>query len=211
MMNAEKPALRKRMRALLASGGRAEAAAAAEAAEKAALRVLVDMDMWRKADTVLVFVGMKGEFNTDGVIKAALQAGKAVYAPRVEGDAMRFYRIDSTEGPWEISFYGIKEPPPTAQPFDPSGTAGATGATGATSAAGTLLVLSPGLAFDSECRRLGRGKGFYDKFFAALDAAGRVYASCGLGYGCQLVPNVPVEANDKALDAVVLGDRLVLP
>lgn len=70
------------------------------------------------------------------------------------------------------------------------------------------VVIVPGVAFDKGCRRLGRGKGYYDTFLQALSAA---RAACGLpppvAIGTcldeQLVPEVPVDTHDRVLDAVV--------
>jgi len=68
-------------------------------------------------------------------------------------------------------------------------------------------VLVPGLAFDSARRRLGKGRGFYDRFIAtylaAADAAGkrRPYL-LSLAFLEQMVPEVPTEAHDQKVDEV---------
>jgi 5-formyltetrahydrofolate cyclo-ligase len=69
------------------------------------------------------------------------------------------------------------------------------------------LVITPGLAFDRRGRRLGRGRGFYDRFFAALDSG--AYTALGLCMDAQLVPEVPVEGHDKTMDAVLTGKQLI--
>jgi 5-formyltetrahydrofolate cyclo-ligase len=69
------------------------------------------------------------------------------------------------------------------------------------------LFLVPGLAFDAAGGRLGRGGGHYDATLAAMPLrAPRI----GLAFEAQIVPEVPREAHDVALDAVVTEDR-VLP
>jgi 5-formyltetrahydrofolate cyclo-ligase len=192
-MLSEKAILRKEMKAALAQITPAQA----EAAEKTVAAKLMSQGFWQNAACVLVFMAMKGECGCGAVIKAALAAKKAVWAPRIGGegggDTMRFYRVRSPDGPWELSGYGIREPLPTADAFEPA------------RACGSILVLTPGLAFDACGGRLGRGKGFYDKFFATLDAAGAPFTACGLGFSCQLIAKVPTDPHDRRLDACITG------
>ncbi len=62
---------------------------------------------------------------------------------------------------------------------------------------GVLIV--PLVAFDRQGHRLGYGGGFYDRTFAALGGP----IGIGLAYGAQELPELPVEATDHPLDAVV--------
>ncbi len=65
------------------------------------------------------------------------------------------------------------------------------------------LVLAPLLAFDRRGARLGWGKGYYDTFLGGLDAAGARPFVVGVALACQEVDEVPTEAHDRRLDAVV--------
>jgi 5-formyltetrahydrofolate cyclo-ligase len=65
---------------------------------------------------------------------------------------------------------------------------------------GVLIV--PLLAFDGRGFRLGYGGGFYDRTLAALRADGPVMA-VGFAWAAQRVAEVPTEATDAPLDAVV--------
>ena len=69
------------------------------------------------------------------------------------------------------------------------------------------LVVCPGVAFDARGGRLGMGRGYFDRTFAARgkDRAFLV----GVGYGCQIVENLPKQEHDQAMDAVVTEDGLV--
>lgn len=60
------------------------------------------------------------------------------------------------------------------------------------------LVLVPGVAFDAENNRMGRGKAYYDRFLLKTQAK-RV----GLCFGFQLVKSVPHDSRDLKMDAVV--------
>lgn len=63
-------------------------------------------------------------------------------------------------------------------------------------------LIVPLLAFDAGCRRLGYGKGHYDRAISALKLRGPVL-SIGLAYAAQEVGEVPVEPHDQLLDAIV--------
>lgn len=62
------------------------------------------------------------------------------------------------------------------------------------------LVLVPGLAFARDGRRLGRGGGFYDRLLARLPAQ---CAKLGVCFASQLVEELPCEAHDMRVDAVI--------
>ncbi len=66
------------------------------------------------------------------------------------------------------------------------------------------LVLIPGVAFDPAGRRLGRGRGFYDRYLAH-PAAAHIY-KVGICHPQALVPEVPAEPHDVVMDKIILGD-----
>lgn len=69
------------------------------------------------------------------------------------------------------------------------------------------VVVAPGLAFDRRGWRLGYGGGHFDAFLASMrDDALRV----GIGFGPQIVDELPVEPHDQRLDLVVTDDVVVI-
>ena len=64
------------------------------------------------------------------------------------------------------------------------------------------LMVVPGVAFASDGRRLGRGKGYYDRYLAREGF--RAY-TVGVCYSCQLRDDVPAEPHDKRVDEVVVA------
>ena len=64
------------------------------------------------------------------------------------------------------------------------------------------LVIAPLVAFDRHGYRLGQGGGYYDRTLAALRAAGRLFV-IGLAYAGQEVDQVPRDAHDQPLDAIL--------
>jgi 5-formyltetrahydrofolate cyclo-ligase len=64
------------------------------------------------------------------------------------------------------------------------------------------LVIAPLLAFDRKGGRLGQGAGHYDRTLANLRALKPVFV-LGLGYAGQEVAEIPLEAHDQRLDAIL--------
>lgn len=63
-------------------------------------------------------------------------------------------------------------------------------------------LIVPLLAFDKACRRLGYGKGHYDRAITTLRQRGKL-TTIGIAYAAQEVDRVPTEAHDQVLDAIV--------
>lgn len=66
------------------------------------------------------------------------------------------------------------------------------------------LVLVPGVAFDLQGNRLGRGRGFYDRLLA--EASG---VKCGVGYDFQLLEKIPAEPHDAKVNFILTPNSCV--
>ena len=138
---------------------------------------------FRAARTVAVFAALPDEPATDEGL-ARWASTRRVGLPRVEGDAMRVYacRPDALV----FGAFGILEPqgerPCPAGEID--------------------LVVCPGVAFTADGRRLGRGRGYYDRYLG--DPAFRGFR-VGVCYAHQLVDDLPVEPHDVRMDRVITG------
>jgi 5-formyltetrahydrofolate cyclo-ligase len=69
------------------------------------------------------------------------------------------------------------------------------------------IVIVPLLGFTADGRRLGQGGGHYDRWLAAHPRTSAI----GLAWDCQLVEDLPHEAHDHPLAAVVTPTRLYGP
>jgi 5-formyltetrahydrofolate cyclo-ligase len=66
------------------------------------------------------------------------------------------------------------------------------------------LVVVPGVAFDIEKNRLGRGKGYYDRFLS------RINTFCiGICYDFQLIKSVPVNSHDVKMNAIITPSKFI--
>lgn len=68
------------------------------------------------------------------------------------------------------------------------------------------LLLIPGVAFDRQGRRLGRGCGYYDRFLPLTDTRALKIAPA---FSDQVVATVPVEEHDLSVDLVVTEDAII--
>jgi 5-formyltetrahydrofolate cyclo-ligase len=64
------------------------------------------------------------------------------------------------------------------------------------------IVIVPGLGFTSEGARLGRGKGFYDKYLE-----GSSVIKIGIGFEMQIEQDIPTDPHDIRMDFVVTDHR----
>lgn len=66
------------------------------------------------------------------------------------------------------------------------------------------LMILPGVAFDYAGHRMGRGKGYYDRFLS-LPAIRSVY-KIGVCFDFQLLSQIPVDSWDVPVDEVIAGN-----
>lgn len=176
-----------RLRRAMAARRRAVPAGRAERAAHAVAMRIAALPEWGRAAQIAVYAPADGELDTAPLVARAREAGLSVLWPRVEGDALVFAAC-APEALVAGSF-GIPEPPADL----PAATLGPDD-----------LLSVPGLAFDFEGGRLGRGAGCYDR---TLRDGGPL--RLGLGYDFQCVDHVPQEEGDRRMDVVVTEHRLI--
>lgn len=139
---------------------------------------------WAVARTVLLYFPLEDEVDVCPLIEEAYGCGRSVLLPVVKGEGLelRFFRGFSS---MQQGAYGIMEPTGEALPVDRYGDID--------------LVLVPGMAFDLEGHRLGRGRGYYDRLLPLLVSAVRM----GVCFPFQLLPEVPSYGHDVVMHTVV--------
>jgi len=139
-----------------------------------------------KSEVVMVYLPRPTEVDTTPLVLRCWQDHKRVLVPKVSWEQRRMLPVEmrSLSDASAISELGIREPESGA-PFPISL---------------IDLVVVPALAFDEYGNRLGRGRGFYDRFLAHPEFKG---ISCGLIFENQMTPAVPVGPLDRAVDMVV--------
>jgi 5-formyltetrahydrofolate cyclo-ligase len=164
----------------------------------AVLERLEAADAWADAAEVLAFHPLPEEVALLPLLERVLASGRGLWLPRISGTSLAFHRVSGLNSGLERHGFGMEEPRADLPVFTPSG------------ARGAILVLTPGLAFDRELNRLGRGRGYYDRFLRALRLAPahRVRA-VAVAFSVQLVDSVPHGPGDEPVDAVVTDLEVV--
>ncbi|MFT5171211.1 MAG: 5-formyltetrahydrofolate cyclo-ligase [Candidatus Marinamargulisbacteria bacterium] len=112
---------------------------------------------------------------------------KELFFPRFQNDHYVLSRIEAYPDGFQAGKYQIDEPDPTLPTISQNE---------AKTAIDIWLI--PGLGFDRNMNRLGRGKGYYDQFLK--DATG---LKIGVGFDCQICESIPVDPWDIQMDHVI--------
>jgi 5-formyltetrahydrofolate cyclo-ligase len=143
--------------------------------------------VFKKAKIVMFYIAFGGEVDTEEMIKEAKKAGKVICVPICKKDREIMQPAILDEHAKLIKgLYGVLEP--VAQ--------------GEISPRKLDLVIVPGLAFDKKGRRLGRGKGFYDRFLNLLP---KDTPSIGLAFDFQILPSVPTTPRDINVQEIIFS------
>lgn len=146
---------------------------------------------YAKAEILMIFLPMTQEVDTSAIALQAWSDMKRVLAPLVSWDQRRMLPIEisSLESDLRVTQFGLREPvggmPIPVFDID--------------------LVVVPGLGFDTKGNRLGRGRGFYDRFLSHRDFRGTTVA---LAFECQVVERVPSEPHDVRVDMLVTDESV---
>ena len=152
------------------------------ASEKIAAGLLM-LEEISSSHTILLYHSLPDEVLTISLIEylhSPEGGNKRIILPIVEGEYLTLKEYNPEE--LECGYRNIMEPS-GEKDVDPSE---------------IELAVIPGVAFDSMCNRMGRGKGFYDKLLPYLKCP-----KIGLGYDFQIVESVPCCPHDIPLDMVI--------
>lgn len=135
---------------------------------------------------VALFLSMPDEVDTSYLIAMLHAQGKhTILVPRVEDEVtIRFYKLKEVDN-YEVSNFGILEPTDdVSQAEVPE------------------VMIVPGVAFDIQGGRVGRGRGYYDRYFELHKAT--IKAKIAIGYHLQVMDEpVPMEPFDERMDALI--------
>jgi len=140
-----------------------------------------------KAKTVMFYISFDGEVNTKEMIKEAKRLGKIIAVPVCKGGKIKIIpcllqnKARLKRGPYGAWEPAIKKPV-HLENLD--------------------LVIVPGVAFDKQGNRLGRGKGCYDSFLKKLPDD---VVSIGLAFDFQILPALPATSADVSVHRVIFA------
>jgi 5-formyltetrahydrofolate cyclo-ligase len=176
-------ACKEKLRSELLQSRRAVSGADADRAARRVAEYVAALPTFQAADAVALYASLPDELPTRPLFDAVHASGKAVLLPRFDGDSLVFAQAEHWDD-LRRGRYGVAEPPVGAAAVRPRS-----------------LVVLPGVAFDREGNRLGRGGGHYDRAFADTPVGQPMLV--GVGWDFQRVDRVPHGPADRRLDAVV--------
>lgn len=162
-------------------------AARAEACARALARVAA-LDAFRTARCVMAYLSFGSELDTAALVRETLGRGARLALPRINAETREIEPWAVTDpvretvaGPW-----GLREP-------DPARCA-------PVALAEIDFVLLPGVAFTVNGKRLGYGRGYYDRLIARFPARPVLVAAA---FELQIVPDLPTGPADQRADLIV--------
>ena len=153
-----------------------------------ACELFLSQPLYKHAKSLLLYMPLQAELDVRLILERAISDRKDVALPRFLPETNSygaFFVRDEplAPGPYNVLEPSMRNPAPLNQ-LD--------------------LILVPGLGFDARGRRLGRGKGFYDRLLCTTTGV-----KCGICFDEQLLAEIPVEPHDIHLDFVATPTRWI--
>lgn len=143
------------------------------------LNKLEENNLFIESKTVMLYSSLPDEVQTHDFLEK-WRHEKKIILPTVVGDDIIPVEL-SEETEFAVGDFNILEP--QNKPYDGD----------------YDLIVVPGVAFDRNGNRIGRGKGYYDRFLCKHLNVKRI----GICFDFQLVENVPTEDNDIKMDEII--------
>ena len=159
---------------------------AQEIESRRACETFLAHDTYAKAESILLYMSLRGEVDVRLIMERAISDGKRVALPRYVPESAVYEAFFISDEPLAPGPFNILEPamsnPAPVNRLD--------------------LIVAPGIAFDPRGRRLGRGKGFYDRLLSSATGV-----KCGICFEEQMLAEIPVEPHDVVLDFIATPSR----
>ena len=148
---------------------------------------LIRMPVFIKSKNLLTYVALPDEVATRPIVRTALRSGKNVFVPAVDfaGKQIKIYQIHDWKKDLRRSSFGILEPRRIRERLG--------------NPKKLDFVVVPGVGFDRQGGRLGRGGGFFDRFLKKAKSAQKI----GIAFREQMLPRIPMNRSDVRMDGVI--------
>jgi len=154
---------------------------------------LFSLTEYKNSCAVMFYVSMGNEVYTHEIIKVALGEKKEVSVPFI-------LKSQNITIPCKINDFSNLEPGPFGilQPSKEK--------IRNIPIESIDLVIVPGIAFDRKGNRVGKGKGFYDRFLKSINAT---IPKIALAFSMQIVEQISTTENDVAVDKIITEDGII--
>lgn len=150
----------------------------------------LELPEYERAEAVFAYMDCKNEVETKKVIEQCWKDGKTIAVPKVFGEIMKYYAINSYED-LEDGYFSIREPKHEIlqEIVCEDG-----------------LMILPGVAFDADRHRVGYGGGFYDRYLEAHPNMKRI----AFAFEFQIFEKVPFEIFDRQPEKIITEKRIIV-
>lgn len=138
---------------------------------------------FKNAKVILMYWSLPDEVQTHDAVRS-FSSTKKVLLPVVKGDELELKEFRGDKMLSSDNDFGIGEP--VGEVFSDLGSID--------------IVVVPGVAFDKQNNRLGRGRAYYDKLLGSLKAY-----KIGVCFDFQFFDEVPHDENDIKMDEVIFA------
>jgi len=154
---------------------------------------IIACEAFRHARTIMMYATLPQEVDVSHIALRCFQQNRTVCLPKIDWDHHRMWPVPVNsfdDSALVADRYGLRTPergcPMPIELVD--------------------LVIVPGVAFDTDGHRLGRGGGYYDRFLGQMGFGGRCIGLC---FDCQIVDAVPRLEHDVVMDYIATERRLI--
>ncbi|MFH1878236.1 MAG: 5-formyltetrahydrofolate cyclo-ligase [Candidatus Omnitrophota bacterium] len=149
---------------------------------------LLTLHEFQACRTVMLYVSLPAEVDTRGILEEALKQGKRVVVPYIGRDSREI-----TASELKAMEYLEKGPLGIFQPGESF--------LNKVPLKEIDLIVVPGIAYDKKNMRLGRGKGYYDRFLSNEELL--FSDTIGIAFSFQVVDALPVCPHDRPVSMVI--------
>jgi len=155
---------------------------------------LLRTPVFLNSSNVMFYVSTRSEVQTEEMIKSSIMMGKKIFVPIIMSDSINLVPSNLIDFDKELikGKKGIFEPKEEYRRlFSPRD---------------LDLVILPGVAFDIEGNRIGRGLGYYDNFLKGINPSTNTIA---LAFEMQIVEKIPTNEKDVPVNVIITEKRIV--
>ena len=151
------------------------------------MKRLEETELFRQASCIALYYSISGEVQTAAFLEKWFDK-KLILLPLIVGDDLCLLPYKGKDS-LKPGVFGIPEPIDTETTVTESD---------------VDLIIVPGLAFDRQLNRMGRGKGYYDRLLSTIQAP-----KIGICFDFQMQKSIPVESFDKKMDMVITEKEII--
>ncbi|KRT85382.1 hypothetical protein AMK59_1084, partial [Oryctes borbonicus] len=158
---------------------------------------LFALQAFEDSERISVYLSTENEINTENIVKQIFDANKKCYVPHYNRQIMEMVKLNDMKD-WEtlpLTKWQIKQPALSEDREN------------ALDTGGLDLIILPGVAFTKDGKRLGHGKGYYDKFQSDLFNKQKARpTTIAIAFKEQILNDIPTNEFDVNLDMVLYPD-----